>query len=98
MIVQARISDPARFAAYTRVVPALVQRFGGRYRALGGATTVLEGAWPEVRTVISEWPDRDAAMAFWTSADYHAACELRQGTGEFTVVLIDGVAQETLPA
>lgn len=98
MIVQARITDPARFAAYTRVVPALVSRFGGRYRVLGGATTVLEGAWPEVKTVISEWPDRNAAMAFWDSPEYRAACDLREGTGEFTIVLVDGVAEERLPA
>lgn len=91
MIVQARISDPTKFAAYTAVVPALVTRFGGRYRVLGGATTVLEGRWPEVKTVVSEWPDRAAAEAFWNSPEYRAACALREGAGEFNVVLIDGL-------
>jgi uncharacterized protein (DUF1330 family) len=92
MIVQARITDPVRFKAYTAVVPALVARFGGRYRVLGGATTVLEGQWPEVKTVISEWPDRAAAEAFWASPEYRAAAALREGAGEFTIVLVDGLA------
>jgi uncharacterized protein (DUF1330 family) len=92
MIVQARITKPEQFKAYTAVVPALVTRFGGRYRVLGGATTVLEGQWPEVKTVISEWPDRAAAEAFWASPEYREAAKLRDGAGEFTVVLIDGIA------
>lgn len=92
MIIQARISDAEKFHAYTAVVPALVARFGGRYRVLGGATTVLEGRWPEMKTAVSEWPDRAAAEAFWHSPEYRAACALRAGAGEFNIVLIDGLA------
>ncbi len=92
MIIQAKVTAPEKFRAYTAVVPAIVAAQGGRYRILGGATTVLEGSWPEVKTVVSEWPDRAAAMAFWESADYRIAAQLRADAGEFTVVLIDGVA------
>jgi uncharacterized protein (DUF1330 family) len=91
MVIQAKISDAAKFSRYTAVVPALVQQFGGRYRVLGGATECLEGTWPAVKTVISEWPDRAAAMAFWNSAAYREASKLRDGAGEFTVVVIDGM-------
>ena len=92
MIIQAKVTAPEKFRAYTAVVPAIVAAQGGRYRILGGATTVLEGSCPEVKTVVSEWPDRAAAMAFWESADYRIAAQLRADAGEFTVVLIDGVA------
>ena len=91
MIVQAKVTDAAKFREYTAVVPALVTRFGGRYRVLGGHTTRLEGDWPEVKTVVSEWPNRAAAQAFWDSADYRAAAQLREGAGEFTIVLVDGI-------
>ncbi len=91
MIVQARITDAEKFCAYTAVVPALVARFGGRYRVLGGATTVLEGHWPEVKTVVSEWPSHAAAQAFWDSEDYRRAALLRAGAGDFTIVLVDGI-------
>ena len=91
MIVQARITAPEKFRAYTAVVPALVTRFGGRYRVLGGATTLLEGQWPDVKTVVSEWPDRASAQAFWQSPEYGAAKLLREGAGDFTVVLVDGL-------
>jgi uncharacterized protein (DUF1330 family) len=91
MIVQARVTRPEPFRAYTAVVPALVARHGGRYRVLGGATTVLEGQWPEVKTVVSEWPDRASALAFWHSDDYVRAKALREGAGEFNIVLVDGL-------
>jgi len=97
MIVQAQVTDPAKFRAYTAVVPALVSRFGGRYRVLGGHTTRLEGDWPDVKTVVSEWPSRAAAQAFWDSPDYRAAAKLREGAGTFTIVLVDGV-DEAKPA
>ena len=95
MIVQAKVTDAAKFREYTAVVPALVTRFGGRYRVLGGHTTRLEGDWPEVKTVVSEWPNRAAAQAFWDSADYRAAAQLREGAGEFTIVLVDGIDEPT---
>ena len=93
MIVQAKITALEKFRAYTAVVPALVSAHGGRYRVLGGATTVLEGAWPQVKTVVSEWPDRAAALAFWHSSAYREAAKLREGAGDFTIVLVDGVAE-----
>lgn len=92
MIIQAKVTAPEKFRAYTAVLPAIVAAHGGRCRILGGATTVLEGSWPEVKTVVSEWPDRAAAMAFWNSPDYREAAQLRSGAGDFTVVLVDGVA------
>ena len=99
MVVQAEITDPARFREYTAVVPALVARFGGRYRVLGGATTRLEGSgWPECKSVMSEWPSREAALAFWHSPEYQAAARLREGTGRFTIVLLDGIDEPKAPA
>jgi uncharacterized protein (DUF1330 family) len=91
MIVQAQVSDRAKFLAYTAVVPALVAQFGGRYLVLGGATTPLEGQWPDCKTVVSEWPDRASAQRFWDSAEYRAAARLREGAGQFTIVLVDGI-------
>jgi uncharacterized protein (DUF1330 family) len=39
--------------------------------------------------VISEWPDRAAALRFWQSPEYAEARKLREGTGSFQVVLVD---------
>ena len=36
LIIEATITDLPRFRAYAEAVPALIARFGGRYRALRG--------------------------------------------------------------
>ena len=39
--------------------------------------------------VISEWPDKAAAKAFWDSPEYQEAKKLREGCAECQVLLIE---------
>lgn len=91
MVVFGHFTDFERFmGGYQQVVGPLVQRFGGRYVLTGQGTQVLEGDWPEGGgAVISEWPDRASALRFWNSPEYREAKKLREGTGNFQVVLVD---------
>jgi uncharacterized protein (DUF1330 family) len=51
---------------------------------------LLEGDFGDgASMVISEWPDKAAALAFWNSPDYAAARKLREGTAEVQVLLIE---------
>ena len=94
MIVTARIHDRDRFVAgYGAEAARLVARFGGRYvlRAPGGQ--VLEGAGDgPVSVVISAWPDKAAALAFWNSPEYAEAKRLRDGLADCSVTLIEAEA------
>lgn len=92
LIIEARIRDPDGFAAYARAVPELMTRHGGQYVVMRGQQQWLEGGDDASRTVVSLWPDRDAALAFWHSADYARLKQLRAATGDFRVRLVDAVA------
>lgn len=94
MIINADVHDPARFGEYARTNAALVKRLGGRYLALGGARDVLEGTWPTGKSVISEWPSREAALAYWHSDEYREVRKLREGICDAQVLLIDGVSPQ----
>ena len=96
LIIEAHITDPQGFAAYARATPAVAARYGGQYLVIGGEQQSLEGEHAPARTVISHWPDREAALAFWHSADYAAIKPLRAGTGSFRVLLADGVQTQVL--
>jgi len=96
MIIEAIITDPARFREYAARNPALVARHGGRYLAIRTATEPLEGDWEGVKIVLSEWPDMDAARRYWYSPEYQALKALREGTGRFRVILVDGIQEERL--
>ncbi len=96
LLIEARLTDPRRFAAYAAAAPALVARFGGHYLVLGGEQASLEGEHAQTRTVISCWPDRATALAFWHSPAYAAIKPLRAGTGTFRVLLADGLQAQPL--
>jgi len=98
MLVLAELTDRERFlAGYARVVPDLVRQFGGRYVLRGSGGVFLEGAWCDhPSALVSEWPDREAALRFWNSPEYAAAKQLRDGTGRFQVLLIDSTAWSTI--
>jgi len=91
MIVTAQIADRDRFiAGYGRAAAALVERFGGRYVLRAPGAQLLEGAFGDgASMVISEWPDKAAALAFWNSPDYAEAKTLRDGVADVQVLLIE---------
>ncbi len=96
MVVEAEIEQPQGFAAYARAVPALVAEYGGEYLVLGGEAESLEGDWGGVRLVLHRWPDRDTARRFWHSPEYRELKRLREGTGTFRVMLLEGLEREVL--
>lgn len=97
MIVTCAVHDREKFiSGYGAAAGALVEKFGGKYllRAPGGE--LLEGDAPTgpsgASMVISEWPDKTAAKAFWNSPEYAEAKKLREGIADCQVMLIEAEA------
>ncbi len=94
MIVTAKLKDRDAFiAGYGKATAELLPKFGGRYVLRGPGAMLLEGDFGDgASMVISEWPDKAAALAFWNSPEYAAARKLRAGTAEVQVLLIEAPA------
>ena len=94
MIVTASIADREAFIrGYGAAAAALVERFGGRYLLRAPGAELLEGDFGSgASMVISEWPDKAAAKAFWSSPEYQEVKKLRDGIAECQVLLIDASA------
>lgn len=92
LIITVKITDRDAFLAdYAPAAAKLVERFGGRYVLRAPGAKLLEGAWGDgASVVISEWQDRAAAEAFWTSPDYAEVKAMRNGICEAQVLLIEG--------
>ena len=92
MIVLGAFTDLERFMRdYQSAVAPLIERFGGEYLLVGANLQLLEGHFPEGGGgVVSRWPSREAALRFWNSPEYAVVRPLREGTGTFQVVLVDG--------
>jgi uncharacterized protein (DUF1330 family) len=91
MIVAAMIADRDAFiAGYGAAAAKLVEKFGGRYVLRAPGAMRLEGDFGDgASMVISEWPDKAAALAFWNSSEYAEVKALRAGIADCQVLLIE---------
>lgn len=92
VIVDMEVRDPVAYEEYRRLSGPAVEAAGGRFLARGGATEVLEGDRVPNRTVLLEFPDADAARAWYDSDLYRAARAARAGCATGSFVLVEGTA------
>jgi uncharacterized protein (DUF1330 family) len=91
LIVQATVSDRARYRAYQDAVRPFIEACGGRLRATGKDLEVLEGAHDGRRLVVFEFPSMDALHAFWRSPEYARIRTLRDGAANADVWAIPSI-------
>jgi uncharacterized protein (DUF1330 family) len=90
LIIQGTVDNWDKFRAYTAIVPAMVQKFGGTYLAMG-APQLLEGDFDPKSAGISQWANKQAILDFWDSPEYKQAKTLRENAGVFNVMLVEGL-------
>jgi uncharacterized protein (DUF1330 family) len=95
LIIQASVDDWENFSLYTQALTPLIKQFGGEYIAMG-APELIEGHNAPKSMVISQWCNCDAAHKFWNSEEYAIVKKYREGTGEFNIMLIDGLSTTPL--
>jgi uncharacterized protein (DUF1330 family) len=91
LVAAETVHDEELFAEYRKQVIATVEAFGGRFIARGGKQTVLEGQWQNPRTVIIEFPTREAAEAWYKSPDYQKIIGLRLKSASGNLIIVDGM-------
>jgi uncharacterized protein (DUF1330 family) len=90
IIVETDISDPEQYEQYKAASPGAVAAGGGKFVVRGGEHVVLEGDWNPTRLVVLEFPDLEAAKAFYESEQYAAARKLREGAAKLNMVAVEG--------
>lgn len=91
VIVEIEVRDARTYERYKSLVPATLERYGGRFIVRGGAAEALEGDQAPGRIVVLEFPDRARARAWWESPEYRPAREIRQMSARTRMILADGV-------
>jgi uncharacterized protein (DUF1330 family) len=92
VIYQGEVLDPARYEEYKTKAAASIVAAGGRYVVRGGEVEVLEGQAPAGRTVVLEFPSRQAAIDWYRSDDYTEIRKIREEAARANLYVIDGVA------
>lgn len=91
VIADVNVTDPALYEDYKKMVPATVQKYGGRFAARGGAVDSKEGGWSPARLVILEFPSMEKARAWYHSPEYAPALALRLRAANAKLILVEGV-------
>ena len=98
-VAELDITDPVWVADYVEHTTRIVEAHGGRYLARTPRVEKLEGE-RDGRTIflLIEWPSKQAAEAFYDSAEYrpHRQRRLAGSVGEFFLVAgedVNGVAR-----
>jgi uncharacterized protein (DUF1330 family) len=92
LIVDTAIENPEAYEAYKAAARPIAERFGGVYRARGGALEVIENdLWTPTRLVVIEFPDMASARAFLDSPEYAPVAALRRANARCTLALIEGL-------
>ena len=91
VIYQGEVFDPVRYDEYKVKAAESILAAGGRYVVRGGDVEVLEGDAPAGRTVILEFPTREAAVDWYRGDTYREVRKLREGAARANMYVIDGV-------
>jgi uncharacterized protein (DUF1330 family) len=90
IVVDVKITDPARYEDYKKLTPGSLAPFGGKFIARGGTTETLEGSWQPGRVVILEFSSKEKAKAWWSSEGYAPAKALRQSSSITQMIMVEG--------
>jgi len=97
LIADIEVKDSATYDRYRKKNPEIVNKFGGRYVALGGEVKVLEGDWMPRRTVIIEFPNMASITTFYNSPEYIELRKIRWQSADSRLVAIETLSATVPP-
>ena len=91
VIVDVNIHDAALYEEYKHLTPDTIADYNGKFVVRGPQIENLEGAWPDNRLVILEFPSVARAKQWWNSPGYAAAKAIRHRTATTNMIVVEGV-------
>ena len=91
VVTYRKIKNPDKLAAYAKLAGPAIQSMGGRFIVRGTPAKVLEGGLNE-RTVVSEWPSLEKAVAAYESPAYKEALRALGNGAERDIRIVEGAA------
>lgn len=92
LIVDVKVSDPEVYKGYTKLVPATVEAYGGRFLVRGGNAETVEGDWIPNRLVVLEFDSVEQAKAWYDSEEYREPKRIRHAASHANMILVEGVS------
>ena len=91
VVVDLEIINQEEFEVYKQLVPATIEKYGGRYLARGGKVETLDGSWCPKRFVLLQFSSVDQAKAWFDSPEYAEPKALRERCARSRIIVVEGV-------
>ena len=95
IIAQVEVYDVDEYAKYLAGFMDVFEPFDGRILAGTDDVTILEGKWPQVLTVVMEFPSKDRAKEWYESAKYQKLAQHRWRSAKTSMILVDGYSGQS---
>lgn len=90
LIIENTIIDQEVYGEYVQQVPAVVEKYGGRYLVRGGEVFTLAGDWHPERIILVEFDTMEQIQDCFASPEYLALVPLRERSTSFRAIIIEG--------
>lgn len=90
LIAQVTIHDPAEYEKYVAGFMDAIAPFDARLLVVAEKVEVLEGTWPQARTVVIEFPSMEHAKRWYQSPKYQSIAQHRFKAATTNLVLATG--------
>ncbi len=90
-IIEVEVHDPTPYAEYSRRVPEMVEKHGGRYLVRGGVVSPVFGGWKPKRLVVLEFPSTDSIREWLDSPEYQEVAPLREQSTTSKSLIVEGI-------
>jgi uncharacterized protein (DUF1330 family) len=93
-VTEVEIIDPEAYSKdYVPKASAAIKAAGGKFLAVGGKTTALDGEPPKSRIVIQQWDSIEQIKAYRSSAAFKELLPIRDKLAKFRTYAVEGIAQ-----
>ena len=69
----------------------IFEKYQGELLTVDETPTVLEGSWPETRTVIARFKDKETALRWYKSEEYQELVQYRLQASTADVIITQGI-------
>jgi uncharacterized protein (DUF1330 family) len=90
VISDVKVKDPAALGTYGTRAAAAIAKYGGHFLVVRGRIEKLEGDWSPEGSVVVEFADMERAKAWYHSAEYGLALEVRDKAMTRNMILAEG--------
>jgi uncharacterized protein (DUF1330 family) len=90
LIIDIAIIDPDVYGEFVARVPAVVEKYGGRYLARSGEVSTMVGDWRPERIVLIEFESIEQVQEFFASPEYVDLVSLREQSAATRAIIVEG--------